>query len=1333
MPREQHRHGKHHKHHDHHDHHEHHHYRHGHEPAEKEKNRGHQEKSSRSSRSRSRKREGEHGGADHELNEKCPPSPVKSSTMPTMSPVTHHYHRQTMAMSESQHCLADTQLIRLNLPGQNGHGSAASHKYADLDSQRNLCKELYPIASYTKPDLSLDYRPKRQKTAPAHVSVIADEVVNGKNMHKALQQELEEKIQNRKRSQSVTSRAEKSYYNVPERSFDEKNESYFCATEHGIEPERLAPQVSRPPKQNTDQTSSNDTVFYDKELLSDLYREKENKCSDLSRTKRTRTKSETRGLSDENSPTMPSDNDQVINLLRGKRRPLEVDAREFRVLKEKLLREQQFSTNAKREQKSSKTVFLDKNRTESDIKISDNINGKLPGSERSKDGLKDEDVFWREQVTHVDRLEVRHEDTWLKSSRKSRRENYEIENKELKHKNSDTDSVIRPKRVEIKPSQEKHVSTKESEIKKRDSFPLQYTREEKEWLKEKLLEEFERQEQIQREGDVHTAVQGSLPMKDRVNAESVKENPLAFTTTESIKKNRASQKSSEDAMENMENGTQSKSEISPLEISPPCTCGQSPGSPERKSINHDSVMEVPVSALVRQPPRYKSIHHDGITEPSDSGPGLLDPCYGGRTKTPDTSLGRKGTKIKSSSSKDWAELIEMSRVSQDQFLSAPIPDTWDGHSDDRGRSHTKSPAQFPSKSSKESQNVSPVKKDSSRQSQQSTVKVSPSVNSRHSAATRERSPREPFKPSTMPRESSPTQNEHLRDSTVTRDHSPGLQSSESCDHFQITHEQASTKQNSRHSFSCDSSLPHSPPPYVHPKSCESPGQHKSTHTSQDSDNQRCSCQSCECRSSGHGHYTSDENIPGLTNGGFNRNGSLRSTECRSEGPFHPHGERGPGEGPFHIEDRGDSHHMTLEQPYRGDPLPLYPEMENARGKVNIVIFSGVKLRRQHWCFLALVLVVLFICLGVLLPMSDNARNLNKEQQKNLIAQLLTEVPLIDGHNDLPWNIRQFIHNKLEKVNLSENIQYSPPWSTSKWSHTDFLRMRKGQVGAQLWTAYAPCGSQHKDAVQITLEQIDLIKRLVDQYSEHLQLAQTAQEIIDAHKNGRIASVITVESGHSIGTSLGVLRTFQRLGVRALTLTHNCDTPWADCSNADKPGAVPQHNGLTPFGKTVVQEMNRLGIVVDLSHTSVQTARDALAISEAPVIFSHSSAHAICNASRNVPDDILRIVAERKGLVMVNFFSYFLTCSNHSTLNDVIGHINHIRNIAGVDSVGIGASYDGINEVPVGLPDVGHYPELFVALLDSGLWAVEDIKKLAGLNFLRVLKAVEKVAVSMSGL
>jgi len=276
-------------------------------------------------------------------------------------------------------------------------------------------------------------------------------------------------------------------------------------------------------------------------------------------------------------------------------------------------------------------------------------------------------------------------------------------------------------------------------------------------------------------------------------------------------------------------------------------------------------------------------------------------------------------------------------------------------------------------------------------------------------------------------------------------------------------------------------------------------------------------------------------------------------------------------------------------------------------------------------------------------------------------------------------------------------------------------------------AYAPCGAQHKDAVQVTLEQIDLIKRLVEAYPNHLQLVKTSDEIVSAHASGRIASLITVESGHSIGTSLAVLRMFHRLGARSLTLTHNCNTPWADCSKADVPGNTAEHNGLTQFGRTVVEEMNRLGMIVDLSHSSIQTALDTLAVSDAPVIFSHSSAKAVCNSSRNIPDNILRLVAEKKGLVMVNFFSYFITCSNHSTVNDVIVHLNHIRRVAGIDHVGLGASYDGINSTPVGLEDVSKYPALFASLIASGAWSLDDLKKLAGLNFLRVFREVEKVS------
>nr|XP_040582175.1 uncharacterized protein LOC121130504 [Lepeophtheirus salmonis] len=394
-----------------------------------------------------------------------------------------------------------------------------------------------------------------------------------------------------------------------------------------------------------------------------------------------------------------------------------------------------------------------------------------------------------------------------------------------------------------------------------------------------------------------------------------------------------------------------------------------------------------------------------------------------------------------------------------------------------------------------------------------------------------------------------------------------------------------------------------------------------------------------------------------------------------------------------------------------------------------ILCTGLKLRRQHWCFLGCILLVTVIIICSLngFVSSSPMDSSSPEMHRQMVVSLLKEVPLIDGHNDLPWNIRKFVHNKLDTVNFTHNLKFIEPWSKSKWSHTDISRMVAGKIGCQLWVAYAPCGAQHKDAIQVTLEQIDLIKRLSDQYSQ-LKLVRTSDELIRAHGEGKIASLITVESGHSIGTSLAVLRMFHRLGARSLTLTHNCNTPWADCSKADIPGTIPEHNGLTQFGRTVVEEMNRLGMIVDLSHSSIQTARDTLAVSDAPVIFSHSSAQALCNSTRNIPDNLLRLVAEKKGLVMVNFFSYFLTCSNHSTVKDVIAHLSHIRKIAGIDHVGIGASYDGINSTPSGLEDVTKYPTLFASLLATGVWSLEDLKKLAGLNFLRVFREVERSAI-----
>ncbi|KAJ9575497.1 hypothetical protein L9F63_007632, partial [Diploptera punctata] len=237
------------------------------------------------------------------------------------------------------------------------------------------------------------------------------------------------------------------------------------------------------------------------------------------------------------------------------------------------------------------------------------------------------------------------------------------------------------------------------------------------------------------------------------------------------------------------------------------------------------------------------------------------------------------------------------------------------------------------------------------------------------------------------------------------------------------------------------------------------------------------------------------------------------------------------------------------------------------------------------------------------------------------------------HNDLPWNIRKFVHNQLREFNFNADLRSVVPWSKSAWSHTDLLRLRRGMVGGQFWAAYVPCESQHLNAVQLTLEQIDLIKRLIDKYAQHLQFASSAKEIMEAHEQNRIASLIGVEGGHSIGNSLAVLRILYDLGVRYMTLTHTCNTPWADSSSVEHRGKYPEHGGLTEFGKAVVGEMNRLGMMVDLSHASVRTMKDALAATKAPVMFSHSSAFALCNSSRNVPDDVLKSLSSSSILIM----------------------------------------------------------------------------------------------------
>ncbi|OXA62971.1 Dipeptidase 1 [Folsomia candida] len=334
----------------------------------------------------------------------------------------------------------------------------------------------------------------------------------------------------------------------------------------------------------------------------------------------------------------------------------------------------------------------------------------------------------------------------------------------------------------------------------------------------------------------------------------------------------------------------------------------------------------------------------------------------------------------------------------------------------------------------------------------------------------------------------------------------------------------------------------------------------------------------------------------------------------------------------------------------------------------------------------------------------------------LVQRLLNETPLIDGHNDLPYNIRKFIHGQLSDFNFNSDLKNTPPWSRSVWSHTDLPRLRRGRVGAQWFVAYAPCQSQNQNAVQITLEQIDLIIRLVSKYPDHMKLAFSADDIVQAHKEGKIASLIGVEGGHSIGNSLATLRAFYDLG--------------ADSSLVDNAGHKPQHGGLTEFGRTVVKEMNRLGMLVDLSHTSRLTMMDVFQVSKAPVIFSHSSAFALCNSTRNVPDDILQELVFNGGIVMVAFFNFFVKCSQNATVVDVADHINYIRGRIGIDTIGIGSGYDGINFTPTGLEDVEKYPHLFVELARNPGWSNDDLKKVAGENFLRVFRDAEQVRDSM---
>ncbi|KAI8821451.1 membrane dipeptidase GliJ [Fimicolochytrium jonesii] len=291
-------------------------------------------------------------------------------------------------------------------------------------------------------------------------------------------------------------------------------------------------------------------------------------------------------------------------------------------------------------------------------------------------------------------------------------------------------------------------------------------------------------------------------------------------------------------------------------------------------------------------------------------------------------------------------------------------------------------------------------------------------------------------------------------------------------------------------------------------------------------------------------------------------------------------------------------------------------------------------------------------------------------------------------------------------------------------------MKVGRVGAQFWSGFVPCNADYTkrtDDVRYTLEQIDLIHRIVNAYPQHLEFARTSHDIRRIHKHKRIASLIGLEGGHQIDGSLGALRLFYDLGVRYMTLTHVCHTAWADSCTGE-----PIHNGLTAYGEKVILEMNRLGLMVDLSHVSHDTMRDTLRITKAPIIFSHSSAYALCRIPRNVPDEILEQLRENDGIIMVNFYPRFVSCAAESTLEAVADHISHIAKIAGPTHIGLGSDFDGIDVVPKGLEDVTKYPALIAELLRRG-FSDEEVSGIAGLNLLRVMEKVERVAYELKHL
>jgi membrane dipeptidase len=335
--------------------------------------------------------------------------------------------------------------------------------------------------------------------------------------------------------------------------------------------------------------------------------------------------------------------------------------------------------------------------------------------------------------------------------------------------------------------------------------------------------------------------------------------------------------------------------------------------------------------------------------------------------------------------------------------------------------------------------------------------------------------------------------------------------------------------------------------------------------------------------------------------------------------------------------------------------------------------------------------------------------------QEVARRVLTTTPLFDGHNDLPYAMYQSAAAPGDVGAPEHDLRTRTPF------HTDIERLRQGMVGAQFWSVYIPYAAVEEGAAKRQLEQIDIALQIIERYPDVFGLALDASDVERVFASGRIASLLGMEGGHAIENSLGALRAFHALGVRYMTLTHNGTLDWADAGSDEH-----RHGGLTEFGKEVVREMNRLGMLVDLAHTSPETMNDALDVSEAPVIWSHAGARGVTEHTRNVPDQVLRRLPDNGGVVMVVFYPPFISTRGEATLSDVADHIDHVASLAGVDHVGIGSDFDGIGEVPRSLEDVSTFPVLFAELSRRG-WSESDLGKLAGENVLRVMREAEAVA------